>query len=93
MRITPRLAVAVTIVILAAVNVVDVRVPHAALVVGPCVAALLLWLARLAGLSWRNRARPGDMAAGAALGGRGDRHRGRGHRGGRGAAGDPRRVP
>jgi membrane protease YdiL (CAAX protease family) len=52
MRFTPRLAVVVTVVILAAVNVVDVRVPHAALVVGPSVAALLLWLARLAGLSW-----------------------------------------
>jgi membrane protease YdiL (CAAX protease family) len=49
---TPRLAVAVTIAILVAVNVVDVRVPHAALVAGPACAALLLWLARLAGLSW-----------------------------------------
>jgi len=52
MRFTPRLAVVAVIVILAAVNVVDVRVPHAALVVGPACAALLLWLARLAGLSW-----------------------------------------
>jgi membrane protease YdiL (CAAX protease family) len=49
---TPRLAVVAAIVILAAVNVVDVRVPHAALAVGPGCAALLLWLARLAGLSW-----------------------------------------
>ena len=52
MRFTPRLAVAATIVILAAVNVVDVRVPHAALAVGPGCAALLLWLARRAGLDW-----------------------------------------
>ena len=52
LRFTPRLAAAATIVILAAVNVVDVRVPHAALAVGPCCAALLLWLARLAGLGW-----------------------------------------
>jgi membrane protease YdiL (CAAX protease family) len=52
MRCTPRLAVVAVIVILAAVNVTDVRVPHAALVVGPACAALLLWLARLAGLSW-----------------------------------------
>jgi len=43
MRFTPRLAVVLTIVILAAVNV---RVPHAALVVGPTCAALLLWLTR-----------------------------------------------
>ena len=52
MRFTPRLAVVAAIVVLAAVNVVDVRVPYAALAVGPCCAALLLWLARLAGLSW-----------------------------------------
>jgi membrane protease YdiL (CAAX protease family) len=51
-RISPRLAVIVTVVILAGVNVVDVRVPHASLVVGPSGAALLLWLARQAGLSW-----------------------------------------
>ena len=35
MRFTPRLAVVAVIVILAAVNVTDVRVPHAALVAGP----------------------------------------------------------
>ena len=51
-RCTPRLAVLLTLVILIAVNVIDIRVAHAALVVGPCCAALLLWLARLAGLSW-----------------------------------------
>jgi membrane protease YdiL (CAAX protease family) len=52
LRITPGLAVAVTIVILAIVNVVDVLVPHASLVAAPVCAAVLLGLARLAGLSW-----------------------------------------
>jgi uncharacterized protein len=51
-RISPGLAVAVTVVILAVVNVVDVLVPHASLVVAPVCAAGLLGLARLAGLSW-----------------------------------------
>ena len=51
-RMTPRRAVIVTIVILAFVNVIDIRVPHASLVVGPVFAAVLLTLARLAGLSW-----------------------------------------
>ena len=51
--ISPRLAVAITIVLLVVVNVVDVRVAHAALVVGPVCAAVLLGLARLAGLSWQ----------------------------------------
>jgi CAAX protease family protein len=51
-RLSPRLAVAVTVTVLAVVNVVDVRVAHAELVVGPACAALLLGLARLAGLSW-----------------------------------------
>ena len=40
--ISPRLAVAITIVLLVVVNVVDVRVAHAALVVGPVCAAVLL---------------------------------------------------
>jgi membrane protease YdiL (CAAX protease family) len=51
-RLPPRAAVVVTVVILVIVNVVDVRVPHASLVAGPVCAALLLWLARRAGLSW-----------------------------------------
>jgi membrane protease YdiL (CAAX protease family) len=51
-RLPPRTAVVVTVVILVIVNVVDVRVPHASLVAGPVCAALLLWLARRAGLSW-----------------------------------------
>jgi membrane protease YdiL (CAAX protease family) len=50
--LSPRLAVAVTVALLVVVNVVDVRVPHASLVVGPVCAAALLGLARLAGLSW-----------------------------------------
>jgi membrane protease YdiL (CAAX protease family) len=51
--ISPRLAVAITIVLLVVVNVVDVRVAHASLFVGPVCAAVLLGLARLAGLSWQ----------------------------------------
>jgi membrane protease YdiL (CAAX protease family) len=74
LRLPPQLAVVLTIVILVAVNVVDVRVPHAALVVGPSCAALLLWLARLAGLSWAELGlgpgtwRPGLRWAGAEIG-------------------------
>jgi CAAX protease family protein len=52
LRCSPELAVVVTVVILAAVNAVDVSVPHASLAVGPVCAAVLLGLARLAGLSW-----------------------------------------
>jgi uncharacterized protein len=51
-RVPPRLAVIVTVALLVVVNVVDVRVAHASLVVGPVSAAALLGLARLAGLSW-----------------------------------------
>jgi uncharacterized protein len=51
-RISPRLAVGVTVGILAAVNVLDVEIAHASLVAGPVCAAVLLGLARLAGLSW-----------------------------------------
>jgi uncharacterized protein len=50
--ITPVAAAIMTVVILACVNVIDIRVPHASLVVGPVCAAGLLTLARLAGLSW-----------------------------------------
>jgi len=50
--ITPGRAVFVTIGILVCVNVIDIRVPHASLVVGPVTAAALLALARTAGLSW-----------------------------------------
>jgi membrane protease YdiL (CAAX protease family) len=51
-RITPGLAVFVAVAILALVNVIDDRVPHAALAVGPACTAVLLGLARLAGLGW-----------------------------------------
>jgi uncharacterized protein len=51
--ISPRIAVAITVVLLVVVNIVDVRVAHASLVVGPVCAAVLLGLARLAGLSWQ----------------------------------------
>ena len=51
-RLSPGAAVFVVVPILAVVNVVDVRVQHAALGVGPACAALLLVVARLAGLSW-----------------------------------------
>ena len=45
-------AVAVVIAFLALVNVIDIRVAHASLVLGPAGAAGLLLLARRAGLSW-----------------------------------------
>jgi len=45
-------ALAIVVVLLAAVNVVDARVAHAALVLGPAGAAGLLALGRWAGLSW-----------------------------------------
>ena len=70
----PGLAVIITIVILVVVNVVDVRVPHASLVAGPACAAVLLALARLAGLSWpelglgRGTWRPGMLWAAAIIG-------------------------
>lgn len=50
--IAPGPAVCVTIAVLAAVNVVDIRVRHASLVTGPGCAAVLVAIARLAGLSW-----------------------------------------
>lgn len=50
--ISPGPAVFVAVVILAVVNVIDIRVPHAALGVGPGCAAVLLALGRMAGLSW-----------------------------------------
>src|ERR1700728_1322807 len=50
--ISPRVAVAVTVVLLVVVNIVDVRVPHASLVAGAVCAAGLPWVARLAGWSW-----------------------------------------
>jgi uncharacterized protein len=52
LRISPRVAVCATVAILAAVNVVDVRVAHAADALGPGTAVILVCIARLAGLSW-----------------------------------------
>jgi len=46
-------AVAVVIAVLACVNVIDARVAHASLVLGPAAAAGLLAIARWAGLSWQ----------------------------------------
>lgn len=54
LRISPAAAVVVVVAVLAVLNVVDHRVAHGSLVVGPvCVAGLTL-IARLAGLSWRD---------------------------------------
>ena len=54
LRVSPGAAVAVVIVVLALLNVVDIRVPHASLVVGPACVAGLTAVARLAGLSWQD---------------------------------------
>ncbi|MBV9446773.1 MAG: CPBP family intramembrane metalloprotease [Streptosporangiaceae bacterium] len=54
LRISPGTAVFVVVAILAIVNVVDIRVPHASLAVGPVCAAVLMAIARSAGLSWRD---------------------------------------
>jgi CAAX protease family protein len=51
-QLSPGPAVVVAVVLLAAVNVADVLVPHASLAAGPACAAVLLALARLSGLSW-----------------------------------------
>jgi CAAX protease family protein len=53
LSVSPSAAVIVVVVILAVVNVVDVRVAHASLAVGPVCAAVLLAIARTAGLSWQ----------------------------------------
>src|SRR6201993_4701291 len=45
-------AIAVVVAVLVVVNVVDVRVAHASLVLGPAGAAGFLAIARWAGLSW-----------------------------------------
>jgi uncharacterized protein len=54
LRITPRAALAVVIVVLGLLNVVDIRVARASLMVGPVVVAGLTGVARLAGLSWQD---------------------------------------
>jgi hypothetical protein len=57
-------AVAVVIVVLVAVNVIDARVTHASLVLGPVGAAGFLAIARWAGLSWQEPAWAGELAGG-----------------------------
>jgi membrane protease YdiL (CAAX protease family) len=70
----PWLAAGLVIATLAAVNVIDVRVPHATLVAGPVCAAGLPAIGRLAGLDWadmglgRGTWRPGLKWAGAEIG-------------------------
>jgi membrane protease YdiL (CAAX protease family) len=54
LRFTPGVAVPVVVAILAGINVLDVKVPHASLVAGPVCAAGLIGLARLAGLDWQD---------------------------------------
>jgi uncharacterized protein len=53
-RISPTTAVIVTVAVLALLNVVDIRVAHASLVVAPVCVAGLVAVARLAGLSWQD---------------------------------------
>ncbi len=68
------LAAGLVIAILAAVNVIDIRVPHATLVAGPVCALGLPLIGRTAGLSWadmglgRGTWRPGLRWAGAEIG-------------------------
>lgn len=74
LRISPRAALALVITVLALLNVVDIRVSRASLVVGPVVVAGLTAVARLAGLSWqdlglgRGTWKPGLKWAGAEIG-------------------------
>jgi len=51
---SPGWALGVVIATLAVVNVIDNRVPHASLALGPAGAAWLLLVARRSGLSWRD---------------------------------------
>lgn len=72
--VSPWLAAGLVIAILAAVNVIDIRVPHATLVAGPVCALGLPLIGRAAGLSWadmglgRGTWRPGLRWAGAEIG-------------------------
>ncbi len=67
-------ALVIVVAVLVVVNVADIRVAHAALVLGPAGAAALLALARWAGLNWaelglgRGTWRRGLRWAGAAIG-------------------------
>jgi membrane protease YdiL (CAAX protease family) len=73
-QISPWLAACLVVAVLAAVNVIDIRVPHATLVAGPVCAAGLPLIGRLAGLSWadmglgRGTWRPGLRWAGVEIG-------------------------
>ena len=72
--ISPWLAACLVVAVLAAVNVVDIKVPHATLVAGPVCAVGLPLIGRMAGLSWndmglgRGTWRPGLRWAGAEIG-------------------------
>jgi membrane protease YdiL (CAAX protease family) len=72
--LSPWLAAGLVVAILAAVNVIDIKVPHATLVAGPACALVLPLLGRAAGLSWndmglgRGSWRPGLRWAGAEIG-------------------------
>jgi len=54
LRVSPRAAVVIVVVVLALLNVADIRIAHASLVLGPVCVAGLTALARLAGLSWQD---------------------------------------
>ena len=72
--LSPWLAAGLVVAILAAVNVIDIKVPHATLVAGPVCAVVLPLIGRTAGLSWndmglgRGTWRPGLRWAGAEIG-------------------------
>jgi uncharacterized protein len=72
--ISPWVASGLVVAILAAVNVIDIKVPHATLVAGPVCAVVLPLIGRTAGLSWQDMGlgrgtwRPGLRWAGAEIG-------------------------
>src|ERR1700756_2786680 len=72
--LSPWLATGLVVAILAAVNVIDIKVPHATLVAGPVCAVVLPLVGRTAGLSWQDMGlgrgtwRPGLRWAGAEVG-------------------------
>jgi membrane protease YdiL (CAAX protease family) len=71
---SPWLATGLVVAVLAAVNVIDIKVPHATLVAGPVCAVVLPLIGRTAGLSWQDMGlgrgtwRPGLRWAGAEIG-------------------------
>ena len=54
LRVSPRAAIVIVIVVLALLNVADIRIERASLVLGPVCVAGLTAIARLAGLSWQD---------------------------------------